>query len=167
MVLPMAEDKKNQHSKSNDERDERSVPNSFMPYPVSRLSPKIVPSSSSSFKNHGIRQIQKQAASKMEELKEQYEQIVDEFNWNKLVYESHFNFEPVIGEIYHLYEDGKRVILSMIEPEQWPKKRFIASVKLGVGGKWKLEKKAEGFDLKAFLTGEHPSPEEGEEIHDI
>jgi hypothetical protein len=31
-----------------------------------------------------------------------------EYEWNELVYNSKFSFEPVIGEIYHLYRDAKR-----------------------------------------------------------
>jgi hypothetical protein len=31
---------------------------------------------------------------------------MEEYEWNELVYNSKFSFEPVIGEIYHLYRDA-------------------------------------------------------------
>jgi hypothetical protein len=31
---------------------------------------------------------------------------MEEYEWNELVYNLKFSFEPVIGEIYHLYRDA-------------------------------------------------------------
>ena len=48
----------------------------------------------------------------------EYEKLVEKYQINKMVYESHIGFEPVIGHIYHLYErsNGER-FLSLIEPD--------------------------------------------------
>jgi hypothetical protein len=40
---------------------------------------------------------------------------MEEYEWNELVYNSKFSFEPVIGEIYHLYRDAGLNFLSLID----------------------------------------------------
>ena len=81
----------------------------YLPYPASRLAAKIVPQDLTSFKSYGITRVERELQQEMVELREAYMKIIDAFNWNKLIYEAIFNFEPVIGELYHLYEiNGKR-----------------------------------------------------------
>jgi Protein of unknown function (DUF2452) len=59
-----------------------------------------------------------------------------EYKWNELVYNAKFSFEPVIGEIYHLYSnnDGTNV-LSLIAPNEW-NKEHIGTFKLNSEKKW-------------------------------
>lgn len=109
----------------------------FMPYPVSTLSPPIVPTDLSSFKSRGISQVERDLQQKLIEIRESYLQAIDHFNWNKLVYEAQIQFEPVIGETYHLYEMRGRRTLSMISPDQWPHKH-LATVRLNVDRQWKV-----------------------------
>ena len=98
-----------------------SQPNkgSYMPYPVSTLSPKIVPNDLTNFKSRGISKIERDLEQKLIEMREQYLRTIDQFNWNKLIYEAEINFEPVIGQQYHLYEIRGSYNLSMIPPEEW------------------------------------------------
>jgi hypothetical protein len=110
---------------------------SFLPYPASTLSPRIVPTDLSSFKSRGISEVERDLQQKLVELREQYLAAIDHFNWNKLVYEAQIQFEPVVGETYHLYETGGRRTLSMISPDQWPM-RHLASVRLNVDRQWQL-----------------------------
>lgn len=132
---------------------------SFMPYPTSRLCPSIAPPDLSNFKSRGITQVQREMNQQMEDLRQQYVALVDEFNWNKLIYESRFNFEPVVGETYHLYEEEKKegsdqpaaLSLSLIEPQKW-QKRFLGTFTLGANGKWRVVEIAEGFDLSLYLS---------------
>ena len=42
--------------------------------------------------------------SRLNELKEEYKKLVEEYNWTRLVYESDYSFQPIVGHIYHLYE---------------------------------------------------------------
>lgn len=107
----------------------------FMPYPVSTLSPPIVPNDLTSFKTRGISQVERDLRQKLTEIREDYLRAIDHFNWNKLVYEAEIRFEPVVGEIYHLYEMGGRRALSMISPSQWPH-RHLATVRLNVDRQW-------------------------------
>lgn len=111
----------------------------FMPYPVSTLSPKIIPNDLSSFKSRGISQVERDLQQKLVEMREQYIATIEHFNWNKLVYEADINFEPVTGETYHLYEIRGQHVLSMIEPQQWAH-RHLASFRLNLDRQWELQK---------------------------
>jgi len=77
-----------------------------------------------------ISMLRKQAELLMEQAKE----IENRVKVAEEIYAADMNFEPVIGQRYHLYErvNGSR-LLSMLSPEDWGKKikfTFIASVKL-------------------------------------
>ena len=74
--------------------------------------------------------------SRLNELKDEYKKLVDEYNWTKLVYEATYSFEPLVGEVYHLYErEDKGIFLSLIHPYQW-KQKYIGSFKQLNNGKW-------------------------------
>ena len=115
-------------------------PNSaaFMPYPVSTLSPKIIPNDLSTFKSRGISQIERDLQQKLIEMRAQYIATIEHFNWNKLVYEADINFEPITGETYHLYEIRGKNVLSMISPDQWFH-RHLASFRLNLDRQWELK----------------------------
>ena len=91
-----------------------------MPYPVSTLSPPIVPNDLTSFKSRGISEVERDLQQKLIEIREQYLKAIDHFNWNKLVYEAEIRFEPIVGGTYHLYQMRSGRALSMISPDQWP-----------------------------------------------
>ena len=122
----------------------------FLPYPASTLSPQIVPNDLTSFKSRGASKVQKALQQQLTELQEQYTQVIDEFNWNKLVYESEFRFEPIIGETYHLYEVKGVFRLSLIGPGEWSQ-RYVGSFRLDSDGRWNMIEVAEGFDLQQHL----------------
>ncbi len=131
-----------------EEEEKRS---NFLPYPASTLSPQIIPNDLTSFKSRGASKVQKALKQQLTELQEQYHRVIDEFNWNKLVYEAEFNFEPVMGETYHLYQIGENFRLTLIGPGEWSHK-FIGSFRLDSDGRWNMVEVAEGFDLQAFLA---------------
>ncbi len=122
----------------------------FLPYPASTLSPRIVPTDLTSFKARGATKVQKVLRQQLSQLQEQYRRVIDEFNWNKLVYESDFGFEPVMGETYHLYEVDGGFRLSLIGPSEWSR-RYVGSFQLDSDGRWKVREIAEGFDLETYL----------------
>ena len=71
------------------------------------------------WKNRSINKINHKVKAKYLELKAEYEKMIHEFEYNKLIFNSKFTFEPIIGEVYHLYkrENGES-FLSIIAPEQ-------------------------------------------------
>ncbi|MEP2775761.1 MAG: DUF2452 domain-containing protein [Luteolibacter sp.] len=134
---------------------ERIVSQAFMPYPVSTLSPKIIPTDLSSFKSRGISEVERELQQKLIEIREQYLATIDHFNWNKLIYEADINFEPIVGETYHLYEIRGRKLLSMIGPDQWNHKH-LATVRLNVDRQWKLEEISEDIDQRSLFGTAEP-----------
>jgi hypothetical protein len=109
----------------------------FMPYPVSTLSPPIIPNDLTSFKSRGISEVQRDLQQKLMVIREEYLRAIDHFNWNKLVYEAEIRFEPIVGGVYHLYEMRTGRALSMIGPDQWPH-RHLATVRLNVDRQWQV-----------------------------
>ena len=88
------------------------------------------------WKANQANEVNKQFKTKYEELKEEFQKLVDEVNWNELVYSSQYSFIPSIGEIYHLYvREDDSTFLSLISPEQWNKK-YVGSFRLDSTQKW-------------------------------
>lgn len=89
----------------------------------------------------GWKRIQAQTANKVfnkkyEEIKEDFKQLVDEVQWNEFVYSTKYNFLPVIGETYYLYQksDGT-YFLSLISPDEW-NMNFVGATRLESNNKW-------------------------------
>ena len=69
-------------------------------------------------------------------MKRRYDELVKEAETlqnsmiiNQEVYESNYKFEPIIGEVYHLYEDSDgRKTLSLIGPTEWSKKHLYSVI---------------------------------------
>ena len=70
-------------------------------------------------KNVNIDKVNKQVKARYDELKAEYDALMEKFEYNNLIYSAKFNFEPIVGEIYHLYRDkNKQPFLSIIKPEE-------------------------------------------------
>ena len=74
--------------------------------------------------------------SRLTELKKEYELLVSKYVDTKLVYDSDYNFQPIVGETYHLYErkNGSK-FLSIISPSDW-KQEYVGSFILLNNGTW-------------------------------
>ena len=42
-------------------------------------------------------------SSRLNELKSEYENLVDEYKWSNIIYNALYNFQPILGESYYLY----------------------------------------------------------------
>ena len=103
------------------------------PYPTSVSSPSFKPIKVD--KGDSIK-ANKYFESRMAEIKEEYKKLVDEYNWTSLVYESTYNFQPIIGECYYLYQNkDKNLFLSLIAPNEW-NMEYLGTFKLLTNGKW-------------------------------
>jgi hypothetical protein len=129
---------------------ESKASQAFLPYPISTLSPPIIPNDLTSFKSRGISQVERDLQQKLKEIRETYLATIDHFNWNKLVYEADIQFEPIIGGIYHLYEMRGRKMLSMIAPDEWPQKH-LATVRLNMDRQWKIVETGSGIDSRELF----------------
>jgi len=101
----------------------------LMEYPHHVGAPKIVPTDLTPFKRNGTDKANKIFDTRYKELVKEVETLQKSFIITQEVYESSYRFEPIVGEIYHLYEDnnGKKY-LSLIEPTSWTKKHLYSAI---------------------------------------
>jgi hypothetical protein len=108
----------------------------LLPYGSNVGAPAIHVTNIEHWKEPRVLNVNKQFEDRFEQLKREYENLVDEFKWNDLVYKSKFSFEPVIGKIYHLYYgNDEKIFLSLISPNEWNRK-YIGSFKYNHDNKW-------------------------------
>jgi hypothetical protein len=118
--------------------EEKGYNASLLPYATNVGAPAIKMDDVVSWKSRGISNVNKEFENKFNELKLQYENLMQEYEWNELVYNAKFSFEPVIGEIYHLYIDTSgQYFLSLIAPNEW-NREHIGTFKLNSNKKWIL-----------------------------
>ena len=116
--------------------DDKGYNASLLPYSTNVGAPVIKMDDVVSWKSRGISNVNKEFETKFNELQIQYQNLMKEYEWNELVYSSKFSFEPVIGEIYHLYIDQERMyFLSLISPQEW-NKEHVGTFQLNSNKKW-------------------------------
>lgn len=108
----------------------------IMPYGDSVSAPKIEVEDTNAWIVKQASDVNNYLATKFAELKEEYTKLIVLYKWNELVNKADFNFIPIKGHTYFLYqrEDGN-LFLSLIEPEYW-EELFVGSVKLDSDNKW-------------------------------
>lgn len=113
----MAEDKKPDNVVFNVETQKYDA--ALKPYATSVGAPVITTTDSIAWKNRSISKINHKVQAKYLELKAEYDKMIQEFEYNKLIFEAKFTFEPIIGELYHLYKrENGETFLSIIAPAE-------------------------------------------------
>jgi hypothetical protein len=84
-----------------------------------------------------VKDVNSEFETRYNELLAQAQKLKEEYDWNELIYtKAHYTFQPVVGQVYHLYDRGDdSLFLSIIEPSSW-KMQYIASFKLDSSNKW-------------------------------
>ena len=101
----------------------------LLPYGSNVSAPSIKPVDLTTFKKNGLDKVNKVFDRRYKEIVEQAETLQKSFLITQTVYESKYKFEPIIGEIYHLYEDlDGKYSLSIISPSEWNKKHVYSVV---------------------------------------
>ena len=113
----------------------------ILPYGTNVGAPAIKPNDVGVWRSEKIIKTNQYFEAKFNEIKEDYKKLIENYEWNKLVYASDFKFEPEKGKIYFLYQKkDETLFLSLIEPDMWDK-IFVGAFKLDSENKWiKLEK---------------------------
>lgn len=89
------------------------------PYGTNVGAPSIISTDTTAWKNRSINKVNHKIQAKYLELKAEYEKMMKEYEYNKLIFGAKFSFEPVIGETYHLYQrENGEYFLSMIAPHE-------------------------------------------------
>ncbi len=109
---------------------------SLKPYTTNVGAPAIVTTDTTAWKNRNINKVNKQINAKYQELKAEYDAMMEQFEYNNLVYGAKFSFEPVVGEVYHLYRDkDQQPFLSLIAPHEC-NFDFVSSFRLNAEQMW-------------------------------
>lgn len=116
--------------------DKANLQPMIIPYPTHVGAPKIEPTNLTPFKKKGLEKVDKILKRRYEEVIKEAETLQKSFEINQEIYSSVYKFEPIIGEIYHLYEDNNGTkVLSMISPSEWSK-TYLYSVVLNSDMLW-------------------------------
>jgi hypothetical protein len=100
-------------------RETQSYDASLKPYATNVGAPAITVTDNITWKNKNINIANKVIKAKYLELKAEYEKMINELDYNNLIYNAKFNFQPLIGETYHLYNDkNSNPFLSIIAPTE-------------------------------------------------
>ncbi len=100
--------------------------------------PKIELTDISNWKNNTVSKVNHLLSARFENLQEEYKKLQEQYEYNQLIYEAKFNFEPIIGNTYHLYKKAdKTTFLSILAPNEC-NFDYIKSFKLNVDQIWEI-----------------------------
>jgi hypothetical protein len=108
----------------------------LMSYPHHVGAPKIEPVDLTLFNSLQAHKVTKSLQKRADEISMLVKGLQEDYVLNLEMYSASRSFEPVLGEIYHLYEktDGSH-FLSLISPREWNKK-YLYSGSLNSDGTW-------------------------------
>ncbi len=114
----MRKEKKKPDSIVYDEESKKYNAN-ILPYATNVGAPSIQVEDISNWKKISVNKINHQFKAKYKEIEEEYLKLMEQYEYSSLIYQANFNFEPVIGEKYHLYKrDNEETFLSIIAPNE-------------------------------------------------
>ncbi|MBC7902105.1 MAG: DUF2452 domain-containing protein [Gemmatimonadaceae bacterium] len=122
---------------------------SVLPYSTSVSGAVIKATEEGVIRHKALTAMEEQTNMQLEQIRKQIELLAlqaQEIQMRKelsmIIYGAKLSFQPVIGQVYHLYEkqDGSHVV-SMISPKEWgggngPFRQHIAGVKLLADHTW-------------------------------
>ncbi|CAN5451912.1 hypothetical protein BH10BAC4_BH10BAC4_26650 [soil metagenome] len=122
---------------------------SVLPYSSSVAGAVIKPNEEGVIRHHALTAMEEQTNMQLSQIRQQIEllaiqakEIQQRKELSMIIYDAKLSFNPVIGQIYYLYEkeDGSYLV-SMVGPKEWgsklPYKSFIAGVRLLADHTWK------------------------------
>ena len=116
--------------------DEERYDAAFLPFATNVGAPQITLPNNSTWKNSQVYKANKHLKTKYEALKAEYEALLEVLEYNELVTNAKFSFTPIVGEVYHLYNNTKEEpFLSIIHPDTCNFKH-LGSFKLSVDNLW-------------------------------
>ncbi|GAB1448942.1 MAG: DUF2452 domain-containing protein [Bacteroidetes bacterium] len=126
-------------------------PASLSPIPLNLGSPVIKAEDRNQIKANAVEAMHHYANQEISMLKKQADLIMEQvreiekrLKVSEKIYQSDMRFTPVIGQVYHLYENGDHFKLSLIGPNEWGRSKsvgkYLASVRLLGDHSWDLVK---------------------------
>ncbi|WP_026755958.1 DUF2452 domain-containing protein [Sediminibacter sp. Hel_I_10] len=99
------------------DEEEQKYTASLLPYATNVGAPAIITQDTNAWKSRNVNKANTQIKAKYLELKAEYDKVMQSLEYNNLVYNAKFNFEPIIGETYYLYKNkNDEPFLSIIAP---------------------------------------------------
>ena len=77
--------------------------------------------------------------SKFDELKKEYNKLMEDIQINETIYQAKYTFQPIVGQNYYLYlNDDDEKFLSIISPNEWGRRKFeyLGTFQLQTDGRW-------------------------------
>jgi hypothetical protein len=121
---------------------------SLSPIPLSISSPVIKPEDRNKIKANAVEAMHYYAEQEIAMLKKQADVIMQQvreiesrMKISEQIYASDIRYQPVVNQVYHLYEKEDYYTLSLIAPNEWGRKtpyKYIASVKLLGDHSWQI-----------------------------
>ncbi len=107
---------------------------SLLPYDMDRGG-QVIEKLDLTFINHNRKnKLFTYATSKIDELRKQYQDTIELWEWNDYVDSFNISFEPVVGKTYYLYE-GITKFVSILTPQEF-RKKSLGATKLCADGYW-------------------------------
>ncbi|APY07091.1 GTP-binding protein [Winogradskyella sp. J14-2] len=119
----------------------------FRPYATSVGAPQITLPNNGTWKNSQIYKANKHLKAKYQAIKAEYDALIEIMEYNELVTNAKFTFEPLIGETYHLYNNSKQEpFLSIIAPDSCSFE-YLGSFRLTSDYLWEKVKQNDGTTI--------------------
>jgi hypothetical protein len=121
---------------------------SVLPYSSSVSGAVIKPTEEGVIRHKALTAMEEQTNMQLSQIRKQIEllaiqaqEIQKRKELSMMIYNARLNFQPVIGQVYYLYEKkDDSIMISMISPREWgasgPFKRFVAKVQLLADHTW-------------------------------
>ena len=122
---------------------------SVLPYSSSVSGAVIKPTEEGVIRHKALTAMEEQTNMQLEQIRKQIEllalqaqEIQKRKELSMMIYNAKLNFQPVIGQVYYLYEKkDDNLMISMVSPKEWgpsgPFKRYVAKVQLLADHTWK------------------------------
>ena len=109
-----------------------------LPYATDISAPKIELTDISHWKNNTVTKVNHQLGARFNELQLEYQKLMEQYEFNKLIYAAKFSFEPVIGKVYHLYKrTNGSTFLSLLNPQECAF-NYLKSFRLNTDQIWEV-----------------------------
>lgn len=119
------------------DKESQSYNSNLLPYGTNIGAPKITGTGVTAWKNASISNFNHSFSNKIDSLKKTYQQLIEEYHLNEMLYQAKISFEPIVGQVYYLYLDKNRDerFLSLVPPSSW-KMEHLGSFRLNHDKIW-------------------------------
>lgn len=110
-----------------------------LPYASNIGAPVIRPDHSlTGWKSGAVHAANQHYEDRYNDIKRQLEELIDEFNWNNIMFNAEMRIKPIVGKVYHLYRRGEEHYVSLFSPDEriGGYDNYVASLKLNYDNRW-------------------------------